>query len=241
MKPAFTSVDIYPMNVGYIMDSYFQDIDSFVTLCRERDIPYGIYIQSVSFASSKRKPNENDMRWQAYCCLAFGATDIEYFTYRTPDSSTEDFKDALIDRNNQKTESWYGAQKINAELNAFSSEFMTYRNLGAFSVNASSTYHMKFRNQYKDFDAIGKITVEDNAPILMGAFEKREGEGKAFVCVNGQDPGAFQNPITVTVELTEAKTAVIWQKGEKTTLTPDEKGCISFRLTAGEGVCVQLD
>ena len=239
----YASVDIYPLNISYSINSdYFYNLDAFATECRTRGIPFGIYIQSVSFAATKRTPDEQEMRWQAYCALSFGAKDIQYFTYCTPISSTEDFKDALVDLNNEKTERWYGAQSVNRALNLMSDAYMQYDNLGAYTVNPTDDGFMKFSNQYKDFDAIEQVTVSDNRPVLIGAFSSDTAEhSRAFTCVDLGDPGlSVALPTEVTVKLTEATTATMYYKDTVTTLTPDENGCITFKLYNGDGAFITL-
>lgn len=243
LNPGYASFDTYPLNVGNkIIDNYFVNLDVFSTACRENNVPFAVYIQTVSFATSKRTPIEPEMRWQAYNALAFGASNIEYFTYRTPNSSTESFKNALIDRDNQKTERWYGAQKVNRELAAMGDAFIQYRHLGCWGVNMQNApKYFYFDNQYEGFDAIGKITVTDDNALLMGGFEAKEGDGKAFVCVNTADPGTGSEDIQVTVQLENGYTgAVLYQMGEKITLTADGAGSIGFTLACGEGVFVEL-
>ena len=243
VQPEYASVDIYPLNVaGSINSDYFYNLDVFATECRERDIPFAVYIQSVSFAAVKRTPDEREMRWQAWCCLSFGATNIEYFTYRTPNSSTEDFKDALIARSNEKTENWYGAQAVNRELNNISDAFMQYANLGAFAINTEGQPgYMQFSNQYGEFDAIESVTAQYDRPMLIGCFESDTAEhSRAFTCVNLGDPGYSTSASEVTVKLTEATTATLYYRDTVTTLTPDENGCISFTLEYGDGCFVTL-
>jgi len=239
----YTSVDIYPLNIASSINSdYFYNLDVFATECRTRGIPFGVYIQSVSFNKNKRTPDEQEMRWQAYCALSFGAQDIEYFTYCTPISTAEDFKDALVDLNNEKTERWYGAQSVNRALHLMSDAFMQYDNLGAFTVNPTSAGFMKFSNQYKDFDAIADVSVSDNRPVLIGAFASDTAEhSRAFTCVDLGDPGLeMASPTEVTVQLTETTTATMYYKDTVTTLTPDENGCITFTLHNGDGAFITL-
>ena len=238
VNPWYASVDIYPLNVGkVIIDNYFVNLDIFATACRNAKVPFGVYIQSVSFAASKRTPTEAELRWQAYNALAFGATNIEYFTYRTPNSSTEDFKDALIGRDNQKTDRWYSARNVNAALNTMANAFMQYDHLGCWGVNMQNApKFFYFDNQYTGFDAIGEITVSDDKTLLMGGFAAKEGDGHAFVCVNAEDPGNKSTPITVTMQVGTDAEVTLYQMEEKVTLTPDADGNITFRLSCGEGV-----
>ena len=243
VNPWYASVDIYPLNVGnHIIDNYFVNLDIFSTACRERSVPFGVYIQTVSFNVSKRTPVEQEMRWQAYNALAFGATNIEYFTYRTPNSTTEDFKNALIARDNTRTERWYGAQNLNSELTVMGDAFMQYNHLGCWRVNpANAPKFFYFNNEYTGFDAIAGVTVTDNKSLLMGGFAAKDGDGSAFICVNADDPGTGTAPIDVKVQLADGYTgAVIYQMGKVSEVAPAADGTISFTLTCGEGVFVEL-
>lgn len=239
----YTSVDIYPMNIASSINSdYFYNLDVFATECRTRGIPFAVYIQSVSFHANKRTPNEEEMRWQAYCALSFGAQNIEYFTYCTPYSTTETFKDGLVDANGEKTERWVEAQSVNAALSFMSDAYMQYDNLGAFTVNEDpGQKFMHFSNQYEDFDAIADVRVSNDKPVLIGAFASDTAEhSRAFTCVNLIDPGLVTEPIEVTVALTEASTATMYYKDTAVTLTPDENNCITFTLSYGDGAFITL-
>ncbi len=242
IDPPYTSVDIYPLNIGKrIIDNYYVNLEKFSTACRDYDVPFGVYIQSVSFASSKRTPTEAEMRWQAYNALAFGAEGIEYFTYRTPDSTAEDFKNALIARDESKTERWYGAQNVNAALAVLATPYMDYNYLGSYGVNMNKApSYFYFDNQYTDFDGIGQVEVTDGKTLLLGAFEAKEGDARAFVCVGAADPAVETEPVDVTVTLTEWTNVTLYQGTVVTKLTPVD-GKITFTLTPGEGVFVTME
>lgn len=239
VHPDYLSVDIYPMDRGGIGGYYFDNLEQFATACRKADIPFAVYIQSVSFHHVKRTPSGAEMRWQAWCVLSFGATNIEYFTYRTPDSSAEVFLPALIDRDNTKTSRWYAAREINRELAAMEDAFVQYKNLGAFThrgEEAGAFAH--FDNQYRDFTALREIDCD--TPLLIGAFRKKGETGYAFTAVNLTDPGREELPITAQFHLQEGTTATLWQKGNATPLTPDAGGFVTITLDCGEGVFVEV-
>ena len=235
------SLDYYPLNTDGIMSGYFSDLQTLSAKASENNIPFGIYIQSVSFAPSKRTPTEDEMRWQTYCCLAFGAKQIKYFTYRTPGSSSEQFLDALIGRDDEKTERWYGAQKINTELAAISDVYMQYRHLGTFLSTSSSSPWFGFDGQYTDFDAIGEIVRPAGRDLLVGCFASDTAEhDRAIVCITTDDPSGKPKEMEFTMELTDAATATMYYKGTEIQLTPDENGYIHFTLDKGCGALITL-
>ncbi len=238
VRPAYLSVDVYPLDRDGIGSYYFDNLDQFATACRGKGIPFGVYIQSVSFHHSKRIPSGAEMRWQAWCVLSFGATNIEYFTYRTPDSTAEVFLPALIDRDNSRTSRWYAAKELNRELAAMEDAFLGYRNLGAFTHRGEEAgAFARFANQYKDFAPLGEIDCD--TPLLIGAFAARAGESMAFTAVNLTDPGEEALPVDARFRLADGYTAVLWQKGVGLALPADKDGWISLTLDCGEGVFVE--
>ena len=218
---------------------YFDNLDQFSTACRNHGIPFAVYIQSVSFHHIKRLPSGADMRWQAWCVLSFGATNIEYFTYRTPDSAAEVFLPALIDRDNSKTSRWYAAREVNREIAAMEDAFLAYRNLGAFTHKGEEAgTFAQFANQYRDFAVLEEIRC--GTPLLIGAFAAKEGDGYAFTAVNLTDPGEDALPVDAAFRLADGYTAVLWQKGVCTELTADGDGFVNLTLDCGEGVFMEV-
>ena len=239
VQPKLCSVDIYPLNSSGLYGDYMRNIDIVATESRKRGIDLSVYIQSVSFHSSKRTPSYADLKWQTYCCLSFGANSIMYFTYITPYSSAEDFSAALIDHSLNKTDRWYYAQTLNNEINAISGVFAQYKNVGAFNFNYSADYrYLDFDNQYKDFSLIENIECKN--PLLFGCFEK-DGAGKAFTVVNMTDLQRRGGESDVRIKLSPGKTATAYIKGIPQPLTPDGDGYISITLDVGEGVFVTCE
>ncbi len=236
VKPALCSVDIYPLDAYGLYPGYMKNLDIVATAARQRNIPLSVYIQSVSFAESKRTPSYADLEWQAYSCLSFGAAGIIYFTYVTPYSDAESFKPALIDHEGNKTERWYFAQKLNAEIAFFADAFAGYKNLGAFSHNSSpETGFLEFENQYKNFKAIKDIVCDN--PLLFGCFENND--SYAFTAVNMTNLQMSRGISDVRVKTDS--TAVMYKNNESVILLPDDEGYISFSLDVGEGVFCTLN
>lgn len=235
VNPPWASVDIYPCNTRGLWDGYMENIEVVAGECRERGIPFSVYLQSVSFAASKRTPSEKDLEWQTWCIRSFGAAEAIYFTYMTPYSSAEDFKPALIDHELQPTERWYAARKINAEFAALDEAFARYpENLGAFTVNDSRAPYMKFSGQL-DFSAV-LPAVETENRVLFGCFTDGAG-GYAFTAVNCED---LQKDKGADVRVRVGGDVVLWQNGAATRLAPDAEGFVSFSMENGEGVFCEI-
>jgi len=239
VQPKLCSVDIYPLYTASVYNDYLRNMDICATEARKRGMDYSVYIQSVSFAPSIRTPNYRELKWQAYCCLSFGANSIMYFTYITPYSSAEDFKAALIDHDLQKTDRWYYAQELNLEILAISSVFAQYKNLGAFNFNYSEDFrYLDFDNQYKDFDLIEEIECKN--PLLFGCFENET--GRAFTIVNMTNLQLSRGGESdVRIKLSGKKDVTAYVKGIPQKLTQDSDGYISITLDIGEGVFITCE
>lgn len=237
VMPKWTSVDIYPLNVDGLYDGYCKNLDEFATPCRERGIPFSVYLQSVSFASSKRTPSRRDLEWQTWCIKSFGSDEAIYFTYMTPYSSAEDFKDALIDHDLEKTNRWFYAQSVNAEFSVYDEPFSRYkRNLGAFSLNAAGkSKFLKFEIQY-DASGFIKEIVTDN-PLLIGCFEGDDGS-HAFTVVNCND---LQQGEKAELKINAGASLTVWQNGNASILNPDSEGFITLTLDNGEGIFCEIN
>jgi len=240
-KPEQASMDVYPLYTdGRIYKDYFVCLDEYADECRKRDIPFAIYIQSISYSASSRDTKEPDLRWQCYCAMAFGAQRIKYYTYYTSEGVAERGLTGVVDLDYNRTDRWYAAQNVNRALHTMGDAFMQYKNLGAYGVNMDNApAYFNFENQYS-FDALGDITVTDDKSVLIGAFEKAEGSGNAFMCVNTDDPASESAPIEVTVDVKDAKSVTLYQMENVTELTPKD-GKVTFTLTCGEGIFAELN
>ena len=130
-----------------------------------------------------------------------------------------------------------------AELVAISDKFVEYKNLGAFNVNNNATTHpyVEFTNQYDGFTAAHTFTSTDNEPLLIGCFDKIEGDGDAFTIVNMSEVSANKT-ITATFKIADtSKTVTAYPRGIATVLTPNGNGVFSLSLPCGEGVFVTIE
>ena len=239
VHPRWASVDIYPCNTSGLYDGYMENLAIVADACRRRDVPFSVYLQSVSFAASKRTPSEADLEWQTWCIRSFGASEAIYFTYMTPYSTAEDFKPALIDHDLQPTARWYAAQKINGEFAALDEAFSRYpKNLGVFSVNAKTNpkknAFMRFGGQLDFSEVIREI--DSASPLLFGCFTDGR-EGYAFTVVNCED---LQKDIPAEVRLKTEAPLTVWQNGGSSRLDPDAEGFVSLHLDSGEGVFCEV-
>jgi hypothetical protein len=234
-------VDVYPLGMNgerktITFDEYFKNLDIFATACRDSDRDFWLYIQTVRH--NGRTVDYDDLRWQMYVGLSFGVNTFIHFTYGCYEPG-----DALVDQTGKPTDLYYDAQKANLEIMALSDDYMQYKNLGAFSMNCGKAVYKyaRFDNQYSDFDILKEVKSED--PLLIGCFEKKEGEGYAFSAVNlvNANDRDRSKSATLTFTLEGEHTVYAWIGGEKTILTPDANGSYTLKLDAAQGAFVVIE
>ena len=240
----YISVDIYPCQrlsdgTKYTWEGYAENLSIVATAARSSGREFWGFIQALTWSSGHREPDETDIRWQFYSHLAFGAVNLIYFTYRTPDDNGgEAFTPALIDRSGKKTETWYAAQKVNKEINALSDVYMQYKNVGAYShAYNSAVPYLQFTNQYTGKKAIQSIDCGD--PLLIGCFEKKSGSGSAYMVVNMTDL-KDEESVSPKLRIPGAKKVTAYAGGKSTVLT-GSGDVYTLNLGCGEGAFITVE
>lgn len=234
----YICTDIYPFNwtkehKKSTYGDYTESINVIASVAREYDREFWCYIQTFAWIASKRTPNEPEFRWQCYSMLSFGCKCLLCWTY----AGYEDEFPSLVDTKSRKTPAWYAAKPVMWEMRAISDEYVKYRNVGAFTHNCSDdTPYLKMSNEYKDFDAIQEIDCAQ--PLLVGCFEKKDGEGKAFTIVNMAE---FEEVAGATVRVKlQGESVTSWRRGKPVEVKPDADGYYTFELESGDGVFVTV-
>ena len=257
---AILSYDFYPLygqeaGKSWIQDDYLRNFEIVAREAQKRGSQMWFFIQTLAFNYALRDPDENDLRWQIFCALSFGARVIQLFTYGTPANGDEYFEDSLIDRAGDKTFRYDIAQKVIAEFNGWTGRYVPYRWAGAMTRGKGKSdmgrefdvvfpggivHKRRLRGSYMDLDheLCAFAPVKDfsgDAPLLMGCFEKKG--GAAFTLVNMADPGTprkarcavdFTGPVKLRVS------------GRKETYEADCAGRWEVELDRGEGLFAEI-
>lgn len=234
-SPKHISYDSYPLLTdGKITTDYFYNLDVVRAKSKFKKIPFWTFIQTLSIAGTpgvpnKREPSEEDIRWQVWSNLAFGAKGIQYFCYWTPGNGTEQFGKALIGQDGKKTVRYDYVKKLNADINAIGKILL---NCDAEGVIQTGTSSYKMYAPLYEFADIDSVSGDDS---LVGCFTSNDGKKKVLIT------GLFPDKDTKVVlklgsNVTAVKTTVNGKTSEKN--VADNK--LSFEVSAGEAVLVEF-
>jgi hypothetical protein len=191
----YLSYDQYPFGLeeGSI-PQMFPNMD----FIREIGLKYGVdtalYIQSVGVVNGFRRPTVSETRYHTSAALAYGYKNLKYFTWLTPVDRGEEFTNAIISPEGEKTDTFEGIAKINRDIKKVS------KILG--HLDAVEIYH----NGRVD---MGTTMLEpgwylestDNSDFLVSLMVDRDNGTNYFMVVNKN----FKDDVKLTLKLNGIK------------------------------------
>ncbi|MHB1356294.1 MAG: hypothetical protein ACYCZF_09995 [Anaerolineae bacterium] len=113
VRPAFMSYDYYGMREDGDHPWYLGNLEVMREESLRAGLPFmNIFLTVPHFAY--RNPSAEDLRYQVYTSLAYGAKGLTYFTYHTPD--IENYHEAVTDIYGNMTEKYPHVRQLNFEL-----------------------------------------------------------------------------------------------------------------------------
>ncbi len=258
---AFVSVDVYPFHEGSRNDdgTLLENYRYIANSAKKYGVKPGYILQSsVGGADEGKKEfemnlSENDLRWEIYNALAFGADTLQYYCYSVPKSFDEDgnevfmYDECILKRDDTPSEVYYSLQKLHKEIQSFADVILSYDWDTTVGVSGSedSTFRVcpieldpmtfekiKLENCEKYVDATG---TQD---MIVSRFTSEE-YGEAYMFLNWADR---DDANTVTATFKECNAVAIYggagYSGTPEIVTLDENSQIKIELEYGEGVFV---
>lgn len=221
----FVSFDDYVLNDNGISVTHLANLNMLAQKCKTGGYDLRTFIRaSENFSNGHRAITcAEDLSFQIYANLAFGATDVSYFTY-----------DGLVDKQTlTATALALYAKKVNREILSFGKEYRSFKWSGV-------TYY-DYGEQNEAFALLGSSgsvrgvsSIVSTGDALMGAFEK--GENNAYIVMNYADPisgGRTQTRIIFE----NATHAVVYKNGLRA-VRKLNNGKLTLDLKAGEGTFI---
>lgn len=146
IQPQCWSFDQYPATLGptgehgyaWNLVSYYNYLDRFLQISHETKRPFRTFCLTTEFENGEgyyqATPTVNRLRFHTFITLAYGAQEIQYWTYCQRSHSdhpiddkkifeTEFYISSPINRLGEKNQIWYSLQQVIEEIHRFSSVF----------------------------------------------------------------------------------------------------------------------
>ncbi|MBE7056803.1 MAG: hypothetical protein E7388_05100 [Ruminococcaceae bacterium] len=243
----FICFDIYPFNNQFngMHPYYLENLDVVSTACRETGRDFWIITQTGSTAE-EYKMTAAQLQWQSYTALAYGAKTIIYASYMPwwwVDNT------CMVNKDGTKTDLWSAGKDCNEVIHTLSPVYMEYEHLGVSTI-PGTTFLTKSqlrlqsrRNEARGYGGIrGFSDVESENGIIIGSFEKKDGNGYAMMLVESCDPYDMTVFSTVTFKVADSSCSKVtaYPDGKPQVLTAVD-GVYSVELESGQGLFVTVE
>ena len=183
--------------------------------------------------------SENELRFQAYTAMAFGAENIIWACY------TEGWwHNQVVDKNGNKTEQYDKLKRVNAEIHRLGEPYMKYRNVSTAFVGFDGTEWLKNVNQksVRGFNggAFSGVSAVGDQPLVVGHMVKRDGSrGEAlFICLADDPYDEDTKTQTIVFRTNGKKVKAIGNKGN-VKLKWNKKGFYTMKMKSNDGVLIE--
>ncbi|MFD0715723.1 beta-galactosidase [Paenibacillus sp. GCM10027626] len=236
--PQVLSYDHYPFltkaaddESAVITEDYFYNLELIRSEAVKHNIPFWLFIQTLSFNQTHRDPTEEELRWQVYTSLAYGAKGIQYFTYWTPEpSGGETFGEGIIDRAGKQTRHYGEVQRLNREVQAIGSKLMHLKSEGVIHYGAEPPL---IAEPKKSFEPIVSIAGD---PAIIGCFSDDNGR-QSILAVNA----SFAQHAVTTLTVESSVKRISWWKNGEWGESKVENGEVKLDLAPGQGTWVDFE
>ena len=243
----YISYDHYPLNANpypYVSSTHLLNLEIVANYCKEYDLELRSFVWAKTTQAGHRAIiNSNDLSFQVYANLAFGAKEIPYYTYFNYYAPGENGCNSLIDcQTGERTDAYYWAKEINNKVHAVEDAYLSFDWVGAMCFDAG-VQNQQFSLLETALSSHDRLTsIQSNADVLVGVFEDEDGKNSAtdgFIVMNYSDPYYSNKGETKNVVLTfDNSTHALVYKDGKQYVAELTNGVLSLYLEAGEGVFV---
>ncbi|MGN6324524.1 discoidin domain-containing protein [Pseudolysinimonas sp.] len=124
-EPDYLMYDLYPFGASSTdFTSLFTGLDAGREIGLQNRIKTATYLQAIGIPGALRRPDAEEIRYEANMALAYGYKQLSYFAWWTPTNRSEQFTDGIIDPNGVKTDLYGPVQQLNSEIHALGPTLM---------------------------------------------------------------------------------------------------------------------
>ena len=207
---------------------------------KNNDLTFGAFILSCDeggTGSTRRFrliTNVEEIKWQAYINIAFGAKRLTYYGYDNSTGGT------YMTLNGNPLDMYYLVQETNAELDLFDhviASFTEWVGVKTFlGENSTSNASFDKISEVELSSLTGVSNVNSSRDLIVGEMVDENGN-HGYMMVGFDDP-YNKNETEVSMTFDGAEGLIIYRNGQRTLSEDLTDGNFNVTLSAGEGVFV---
>ena len=224
---------LYSINVT----KHYENLRVVADACRNTGRSMWIVLQ-VNSNKPEEWMSENNLRFQAYTSMAFGAENIIWACY-----TAGWWHNQVLDGEGNKTQQYDKLKKINAEIRTIADEYMKYRRVSTHFVGFEGHPDMVAVKQ----EAIASLSTgvffdvkaDNGAPLVIGEMVNRNTDGSVALMVCAADDPRETDPkeYNITFRAPDRCVRALGGNGYKT-VTDLGDGVYTVAVKSNEGVLI---
>ena len=181
---------------------------------------------------------ENNLRFQAYTSMAFGAENITWACYTAGWWSNQ-----VLDGEGNKTQQYDKLKTVNAEIRTMADEYMKYRRVSTHFVGFEGNDDMKQVKQ-KAISSLSTgvffdVKADNGAPLVVGEMVNRRGDGSVALMICAADDPRETDPKEYCIVFSAPDRCIRALGGNgKKTVTDMGGGKYAVAVKSNEGVLI---
>lgn len=186
--------------------------------------------------------SENELRFQAYTAMAFGAEVITWACWTAGWWSNQ-----VLDNKGEKTEQYDKLKTVNTEIHALSEMYMKYRRTQTHFVGFADTPWLDgmplTSKEEADTGVFRLVHAADGAPVVVGEMVGRNDSAKKALFIAAADDPYDEHPQdrTVTFTVDPERTVTAYSGKGRVPVVRDADGVCAVALSPCGGVLITAD
>lgn len=191
-----------------------------------------MYIAQVNSQNPAEIVTVNQMRFQAFSAMSFGAEDISWGCY-----TAGWWHHNVLDEKGEKTEQYDKLKVVNQEIRNLAPEYMKFRNTYTHLVGFSDEISQKSGMKTSDCFSNGyfcNVKADDGRALIIGEMTGRDGRDEKAIFITVADDYMDVNQTETVIAFTSLKEITVFGKdGQLVSGFDGEKYSISVRSNEG--------
>ena len=223
---------LYSINVA----KHYENLRVVADACRNTGRSMWIVLQVNSHLPEKWM-SENNLRFQAYTSMAFGAENIIWACY-----TAGWWHNQVLDDQGNQTEQYGKLKRVNAQIRTIADEYMKYRRVSTHFVGYEGHPDMNCVQQ-ESIESLSTgvffdVKSDNGAPVLVGEMVSRTNDGSAALMICAADDPYEKEPKEYQVTFRAPNRCIRALGGEGYKTVTDLGGVYAVTVRSNEGVLI---